>query len=364
MKFIVIAALFLTPVGASSAEYMAGIEVDSSSNILMRTGGPSGTMLSVYGTAALKSGKAQVSYDVDGGVIDRYDGVQYHYHAFNASFALLARKTALLEALAEYDIVRYGEISILTGYNQYGGGARFKSYLTRSTLLRSEVKAENRSYRTFVSENFTGTEGFLRMDRFFDSGTTLRGQIDAGIRRYSDEPLLRKTSLFGFRVRVAQALGMNWGIWFEIRSSTCNHENDSDTIRTDTPQIYAPPDSTDLGAAAAEIDRIFLDDRYKYSSYAFQFQTKYMIGGSGQIRFDTSITEKKYKGSLTSTYWYLPPEGWDEVELNLMLTLSYRASFIPEKVHPAIDIYHVNVDATESYLSYESTGVTLRFDLY
>lgn len=364
MKFVVIAALLVTTVSASSAEYMTGFAVDSSSNILMRTGGQSGTMLSVYGAAALKSSKAQVSYDVNGGVIDRYDGIQYHFHTFSASFALLARRTALLEALADYDIVRYGEISILTGYNQFGGGARFKSYLTRSTLLRSEVKAEKRSYRTFVSENFTGTEGFLRLDRFFDSGTTLRGQIDAGYRRYSGEPLLRKTSLLGLRVRAAQALGMNWGIWFEIRSSTSTHEDASSTIRTDTPHNYAPLASSDPGAAASKIDRIFLDDRYKYSSYAFQFQTKYVFGGSGQVRFDTSIAEKKYKGSLTSTYWYLPPAGWDEVELNLMLTLSYRPSFAPGKVHPAIDIYHVNVDATESYLSYESTGVSLRFDLY
>ena len=355
MRFVFLAVVLLACAGTSYADYTAGVSVDSSSNILMRTNGQSGTMLTMYGDASLKTGKTLLSYGVDSGIIDRYDGIQYHYHTVYAYRPVVSRNTILLSTALKADLARYGDISLLTGYNQYGAVLQFRSYLTPSTLLRSKVDLRQRLYRAFTTENFNEYETYIRIDRFFNSGTTLRGQLDAGIRQYIDLPYTFNTTLFGARARVARSLGRRWGMWFEIRNRSLHHSASGDVIRTQqTGQDYYP----------SEIDRIFLDDRFKYSSFSFHFQTKYLFDPSGKVLFESSISNKTYKGALTSAYQYLPEKGWNETEYTIIFSFGYRPGFIPELVHPACDVYYVKVEASEAYLSYNSTGVSLRFDLY
>ena len=320
--------VLLACAGTSYADYTAGVSVDSSSNILMRTNGRSGTMLTMYGDASMKTGKALLSYGVDSGIIDRYDGIQYHYHTLYASSPVLTRKTILLSAALKADLARYGDISLLTGYNQYGAVLRFRSYLTPSTLLRSKVDFRQRLYRAFTTENYNEYETYIRIDLFFNSGTTLRGQIDAGIRRYIELPYTFTTTLFGVRSRVARSLGRRWGMWFEIRNSTLHHSTTGDDIRTQ---------QTRQEVVASDIDRIFLDDRFKYSSFSFHFQTKYLFGQSGKILFESSLSDKNYKGALTSAYNYLPEMGWNETEYTVILSFGYTPGIIPDMVHPTCD---------------------------
>ena len=347
--------VLLACAGTSYADYTAGVSVDSSSNILMRTNGQSGTMLSMYGNALLKSEKALLSYGVDSGIIDRYDGIQYHYHTLYASSPVLSRNTTLLSAALKADLARYGDISLLTGYNQYGAVLQLRSYITPSILLRSKVDFRQRLYRAFISEDFNEYETYVRIDRFFNSGTTLRGQLDAGIRDYINVPNAFTTTLFGLRARIARSLGRRWGMWLEIRNSTLHHSATGDDYKTQ---------HTEQEFFASDIDRIFLDDRFKYSSFSVNFQTKYLFGPSGKVLFESSFSDKTYKGALTSTYNYLPQNGWNETEYTVLLSFGYRPGIIPDMVHPACDVYHVKVEASEAYLSYDSTGVSLRVDLY
>ncbi|MCE5252266.1 hypothetical protein LLG96_18855 [bacterium] len=353
MKTVVILLAGLAFAGTSaSAEYMAGLAVDSSSNMLLRINGVSGTITSMYGSAGLRSGRASCSYGFDGGVLEHYDGIQFHHHSAVASYTVISRNTLFFDTGVEYDLARYGDVTVLTGYEQYGFSARVKAYLTPSLLLRSESSVGGRSYRTFGSESYTDAVSYVRLDRFFNSGTTLRGQIDLGIRHYPDAPGTPDTSLLGSRLRVAQSLGERWGMFVETQAQAINSTQKE--VRTNNSSNTYIPD----------YNRIFLDDIYKYSMYGFMFNTKYLINRSGNIQFESKAMKKTYDSSISSSYWYLPPEGWDEWEWSLNCVIAYRPGFFPAFVHPLCEVYHVEVDASLDSLSYDSTGISIRFELY
>jgi hypothetical protein len=327
--------------------------------MLMRINGMSGTITSLYGDAVLKAGRASFSYEIDGGMLDHYEGIQYHYHTADISCVLVSRRNLACDAAIEYDIARFGNVTVLSGYNQYGAAARLKSYLKPSFLLRSESTVGRRSYRTFDIESYTEAETFIRLDRFFSSGTTLRGQIDLGMRRYPEQPDSPHTLRTGLRIRIARSLGERWGIWFEAQNHRLSFHSPADNPEPDNSRIIVYQENI-----SSNYNRIFLDDRYKYSSYGCAFHTKYLLNHSGSIQFESSAEKKTYDGSLTSSYWYLPQEGWKEWEWSLHYTLAYRPDFFPAFIHPLCEIYHIEVDASARELSYDSTGISFRLELY
>lgn len=109
--------------------------------------------------------------------------------------------------MVETDFARYGDVTSIEGFNQYGVTAKVKSFLTRSLLLRSEGRIRRRSYKFFNYESYNEAEIFVRLDKFHNSGTTIRTQIEAGTRRYHKEPYLHESYLYGLRTRIARSLG-------------------------------------------------------------------------------------------------------------------------------------------------------------
>ena len=346
--------MFFSCTGAHALEYDGGMAIDSSSNVLMRTGGKAGTMTSLYGDIGHVLGNAAVLYGFDGGLLNRYEGVQFHYHNLNGSYTFVPAKDVYVNAGLEYTIARYGEVISLRGYNQYGIFGRLRSYLSTSTLLRSEVTLRRRGYRKYDAESYTEAGTFLRLDRFFASRTTLRGQLDLGNRRYSSSLFSHDAFLLGIKARVAQSLGDHWGVWLETRNHTSYfHSRDNDTVN----------DGVD-DSAPVTFDRVFLDDRYKYSSYGLAFHTKYIFARSGNIQFETSLSRKIYDSSQTALYWYLPGDGWKEWEWGAFFSISYTPEFCPGIFHPTLQVYHVAADASVADLSYDSSGFSLSFDIY
>ena len=359
MRVIVILILLLTCAGVSSAEYMFGMKIDTSSNMLMRPDGTSGTLTSMFGDASFTSGDVNFSYGLEGGMLEHYEGVQFHYHKLDISYSYISSKNVLYTAGMEYDIARYSDATVLKGYNQYGIAARVKSYLSQSLLLRCEGKIRRRSYRFVNNESYSEGEAFVRLDRFFNSGTTLRFQLDLGIRRYYEQPSSSKTFLSGVRIRAARSLGERWGMCAEVHNRSALYYPSQESSPENIPGEIFLSDGSPAG-----FDRVFLDDNYKYSSDGFLINTKYLLRHSGKIQFESSIVKKTYDGSQTSLYWYLPENGWDEWEWGVFFTIAYRPAYIPTFVHPACEVYHISVDASESYLSYDTTGVSIRFELY
>ena len=77
-----------------------------------------------------------------------------------------------------------------------------------------------------------------------------------------------------------------------------------------------------------------------------------------------NFTDRKYnKGALT-VFDYLPQNGWTEKEQGVSLTLLYNLSFIPDFIHPSYRLYYIDVDASESFLSYNTAGISIYFSIY
>lgn len=344
MKAFAVLFLSLTWATTSSAGYLFGLAFDSSTNMFMRPDGPSGTITSLYSSIAHSSGGANLSYSVDGGMVESYEGIQYHRHTFNLSYRLAGQKNLLWETAVEGTIARFGEVSFLDGYEKYGLSTRIKSYVTPTTLFRCEGRVRRNTFPHFETENNNQADIFLRLDRFFETGTTLRGQIDAGVRRYTELSSSGTTTLYGARIRIAQSLGGRWGISIEGFDRIVNMPS--------------------LNETAQVLDRMFLDDAYKNSSYGLTLQTKYLFETPGSIQARSYLSKRTYGSVQTASYWYLPPEGWDETERGVLVTVAYRPGFLPESVHPRCDVFWIDVDASVSDLSYESTGISLRFELF
>ena len=344
MKSVFLSFMLIFYAGEASAAYMFGMILDSSSNILQQPYGASGTLTSMYGNAALSTGKANFLYGFDGGMLDQYDGVQFQHHSMDVSYNFISKRNITLYTTLEADIARYGDVTVLNGYDQYGMSLLAKSYITNSTLLRWKVDVRRRSYKDFDMESYSQADTFLRLDRFFSTGITLRGQIDTGIRRYYERQLTPLTPLLGFRARIAKSLGARWGVWGEAHMSRLN----SSSLQ-DRSQLF---------------DDIFIDDKYKYSSTGLVFNTKYLLRNSGSIQFKTAVLKRNYGSFQANTFWYLPQTGWEELEWRVFFLIARRPDFFPERIHPTFEIYYINVDASESDFTYNSTGISIRFELY
>jgi len=344
MKLVVLMLMLIFYAGEAAAEYMFGMILDSSSNILQRPDGASGIITSMYGNAGFSHKKANLLYGFDGGMLDRYDGVQFQHHSVDVSYNFISKKNITLNTALEGEIARYGDVTVLNGYDQYGISLWAKSYLTPSTLFRCKGDTRRRSYRDFYMESYSQADTFLRFDRFFSTGTTLRGQVDAGIRKYYKQQLSPQASLLGFRARIAQSLCARWGVWGEAHKSRLNNSS--------------------LQNISQPFDEIFIDDRYKYSSNGLVFNTKYLLRNSGSIQFRTAVLKRNYDSSQANIFWNLPQTGWKELEWSFFFILAKRPGFFPEYIHPTFEIYYNTVDASESNLKYNSTGVSVRFELY
>ena len=344
MKSVFLLFMLIIYAGEATAEYMFGMILDSSSNILQRPDGVSGKSTSLYSNVAFSPGKANLLYSFDGGILDRYDGVQFQHHSMDVSYNFISKKNITLYTVFNVENARYGDVTVLNGYKQYGISVLGKLYLTPSTLLRWKGDIQRRSYKDFDMESYSQADTYLRLDRFFSTGTTLRGQVDAGIRRYYKRQLTPLTPLLGFRARIAKSLGARWGVWGEAHMSRLN----SSSLQ-DRSQLF---------------DEVFIDDKYKYSSTGLVFNTKYLLRNSGSIQFKTAVLKRNYGSFKANTSWYLPQTGWKELEWRVFFLIARRPDFFPERIHPTFEIYYINVDASESDFTYNSTGISIRFELY
>ena len=329
-----------------STDYMLGMEVDSSSNMLMRPDGLPGLISSVYGGAVFSTGNTRINYGIDAGILSRYKSIQFHYHDLDVSYNIISKKNIVLNTAVEYDISRYGDVTELSGYNQYGIAARIKSYISPSLLLRTETKVSRRSYRSYKIENNTQAGAFLRLDKFFNTGTTIRGQIEVGTRKYTEQSYSPHIEVIGFKARAAQSIGPRCGIWVEAQNRLLYNSID---------------DSTKI---SSEYDRVFLDDKFKYSSTGLIFHTTYLLNRKGIIHFETSIAKKNYENTISTSYGYLPPEGWKEWEWDILFAIAYKSSLYPSFIHPRFEVYYKSVDTKASYLSFDTFGTVIRFELY
>ncbi len=350
MKALVTILVVCFSAGYVSAEYstgfMFGMEIDSSSNMLMRPEGLPGSISSMYGGAVVSTGTTRMKYGVDVGMLSRYKKVQFHYHNLELSHNLITKKNILLSTAVDYGISRYGDVTVLSGYNKYGIRTKVKAYLAPALLLRSEAQFRRRTYRTYTIENNDQTEFFLRLDKFFNTGTTVRGQIDAGTRHYGEQPTKPHIETVAFRARVAQSIGQRCGMWVETYNRLLYNSVD---------------DSTKV---SSEFDRVFLDDKFKYSSYGLIYHMTYLVSKKGVIHFETSIAKKQYEDLVSSPYEYLPPGGWKEWEWDILFAIAYKSSLYPKFIHPRLEVFYKSVDATFSDLSFNTFGTVMRFELY
>ena len=90
----------------------------------------------------------------------------------------------------------------------------------------------------------------------------LEFQLDAGVRRYSDIEGTPGSARYGFSSRIAQSFSDYTGISFDAHASSLS----SSSKGNEGTYIF---------------NRIFLDDRYKYSSKGISTQLKYIFPGKG-----------------------------------------------------------------------------------
>jgi hypothetical protein len=239
---------------------------------------------------------------------------------------------------------RYGDVSFLGGYDDYAFSTAAKSYLGEATLFRCEGMVQSRSFRDFDLENYRQAALWLRLDRFLDSGTTLRVQLDGGIRKYPNLQSADLTTLLDLRARVAQSLGPKTGAWIELHNRWAGSRS-----APDTSLVY---------------ERLLFEDSYKSSAFGGVFHIKRLLSNSGSVQFQTAVEKKRFGGNTAASYWYLPQEGWNELESETSLSLSWRAGFVPECIHPTLRVYYISVDSSIGDLSYHATGAILGFMVY
>jgi hypothetical protein len=241
-------------------------------------------------------------------------------------------------------LTRLGEVSFLGGYNDYRVFGALKAQVGGSSLFRCEAGAVHRGFTDMSIETYDQAEGFIQYDRFLETGTTLRGRIDGGVRRYGEiggEPV---TSLVDVRVRVAQSLGSKTGIWIELHNRFVDNESS--------------PDSS------ARSERRLFEDAYKSSAFGGIFHVTRLIKNRGSIQLNLSIERKRFGRNLADSYNLLPLDGWEETEGDYSLSYSPRPDFLPQSLHPLVKIYHMRADTSISGFSYHSTGISVDFSLF
>ncbi len=334
---------FLLSMGTAEAEYSGGIVVDRSSNMLMVPGGESGAYTIAYGTYRIyPTDRLMASYNFAGGLLENYDGLQYHRHDLSAWYDLyLGKKTEWSVSMAA-NLSRYGNVTIIEGYNGGRAMTHIKSYLTQTLLLKWEGGVGLRQYRSFDSENYRDAETSLRLDKFFKTRTTLRVQFDAGYRSYTELEKTPSTLRLGVSGRIAQSTGDFNGVGLEFHASSIDN---SGGVSDDTYMF----------------NRVFLDDRYKYASNGAELQLRRLFPGKGTVTLKGNVAKRDYGEGAMESYSYLPESGWDETEWGASLILSWNFKFLPAYLHPSCELYYVDVKATESYLSYTASGLSIRF---
>ena len=326
------------------AGYSINMTINPSSNMLMRPKGKSGIIASLSGKAFFSHGKADFSFGINSGVIEHYKGLQFLRQTLEISYLLYSNENFSLNTVAEGIVSKYGSVTSLSGYKHLRFSSNIKSYITESTLVRWTGTVGRRSFKSYTRESYSEASTIFRIDRFFATGTTLRGQFDTGIRSYYHQTSEPHISLLGLSVRIAQSLTPGWGMMVESFGRKAHTSS-----LQDSSQIF---------------DRVFLDDIYKYSLTGIAAATTVLINQRNNIQFNVLFMRRKYGNSQTSYFPYLPPEGWKENEITASITVTYRPYFLTEKMHPTLKIYHTNVDAAEEKFSFDSSGVTLKIELY
>jgi len=322
---------------------MVGMAVNPSSNMLLRPDGDSGMITTLYGKAGFSLGGTSFSFESSGGMIERYHGLQFQSHTVGTRYMIRETESFAWNVELEGTLARYGSVTSLDGYGQYYVTSNVKQYIGESLLFRWNGKFGRRSYKTYDRESWYGASTILRLDRFFARGMTLRGQIDAGYRRYDKQSVKPETYIVGFSGRAAHSLRPGWGVMVEGFTRMVESSSSQDSSRV--------------------FNRLFLDDVYKYSSTGFMAGTTHLIRRVNNVQLRVYYSKRTYSDTQTSYFTYLPSEGWDEYEASVFLTFNYRPSFVPGYIHPSLVVYHTDVDASENKFSYDSSGITFRIEV-
>lgn len=337
---------FLFSFSHAFAEYKAGVTLDSSSNMLMQPGGESGTFVRAYGSIGRSiSKKASVSYDTEYAFLQHYEGLQFQNHVVSADYRLISDESFAWSASVSGNFSRFGNVSVLDGYNSCNFISAIKYYVRPTVLLRWGFSLEKKDFLTYDAENYHEAETYLRLDKFFKSRTTLRLQFDSGSRNYrnvKNDPVSR---FFDGKILIAQSFTDITGVSMELHASAL----DPGFSSSDSARIY---------------DQVFLDDKYKYSQKGISLSLTRLLPGRGSMKLSGVFTYRKYHKGALAGYDYLPQNGWTEKKKGVSLTFLYNASFIPDFIHPSYRIYYIDVDASESFLSYDAAGVSATVSLY
>ncbi|MFC1538125.1 hypothetical protein ACFL6H_01755 [Candidatus Latescibacterota bacterium] len=325
------------------AEYSAGLAINPSSNMFLRPKGKSGTTTSLFGSAGYSLGKTTVSYGLNLGMVQHYPGLQINRHNLSVSYLHAANDNFACNTVIEGNLSRFGNVTTLEGYNNFRISSNIKAYLSDSVLLSWKGIVGRRSYNTFKRENYNEATALLRLDKFLASGTTLRGQFDAGFRKYYEQSSAPSITLFGFIARVAQSLRPGWGTMIEAHT-----RKTKDSSSRESSIVY---------------NRVFLDDKYKYSSVGITAGTTLLIKRTNSVQFSVAYSERTYDDSQTYYFSYLPPEGWKEFERGIYLTFKSRYAFIAKFLQPSCILYHIDIKSTEERYSCKSTGLAFRMEL-
>lgn len=328
--------------GNAFAGFTGGLSVNSSSNMLLRPDGESGTMVSMFAGAEKELGKASVSYDAGFGMLQHYDGIQFHHHTVETSYMIREKNEFAWNVAADGSIARFGDVTSLDGYYQYGGSSNMRLYLTETLLFRWKGDVSRRVYRIYDRESYIEASTVYRFDKFFSSGITLRGQVDAGWRQYDRQSKKPETALVGFNARTARSVKPWWGIMAEgfVRTLSASSKQDSSQV----------------------FNRIFLDDVYKYSSTGVMAGSTWLIKGSNSLQLRVYYSKREYSDTQTAYFGYLPSDGWSEYERSAYLTLAIRSRHLSYRIHPVIELYYTDVNASVDKFSYSGNGVSMRIE--
>jgi len=332
--------VLLTGTGAS-AELAGGLLLDTSSNMLQRPDGESGTFAMLYASYDRQvTRRVFVMYGVQGDFLEYYAGVQHHSHEFTALYDAVTGNNLNVNATVSAELSRYGDVTRLAGYNTFSADVYAKYYITPALLMRASTIVGLKRFLDYESENCANIDGFLRFDRFFRTRTTVRLQLEGGVRRYDELENTPSATLVGGRLRLAQSMTNRCGMWIEA------HGND-----------LSPPSA---GASDMTLyDRIFLDDIYKYSNRGVILSLKYLFPGKGSLQFKGSFARHDYPGDEMAAFNFLPGGGWREDEQKYSISMTYHPGVIPESLRPTYELYFIDVDASEQSLSYDGVGMTL-----
>ncbi|MFC1650690.1 hypothetical protein ACFL2X_03895 [Candidatus Latescibacterota bacterium] len=325
------------------AAYTAGLEINPSSNMFLRPEGKSGTTSSLFGSADYSRDKATISYGFNLGLVENYQGLQIHRHSLDVSYLHAANDKFACNTVIEGSLSKFGNVTTLEGYNNLRISSNIRAYSSDSVLLRWRGTVGRRSFNTFDRENFNEATALFRLDKFLSTGTTLRGQLDAGFRKYYEQASTPSITLLGVSARVAQSLKPGFGTMIEAYTRKAK-----DSSSKESSLVY---------------NRVFLDDIYKYSSVGIMAGMTLLIRRINSVQLRVAYTERSYNDSQTSYFSYLPPGGWREFERGAYLNIKYRPSFIAESLQPSCMLYHIDINSSEKRFSCKSTGLVFRLEI-